>query len=154
MEYIQRGNSGGCIFCTLPAAKRDEENLILARARHGFVIMNRYPYSNAHVMVAPYEHTSDLLGVSEEARGSLMTLVGHAIRILQTAYKADGLNIGANLGRAAGAGYDGHLHFHVVPRWLGDTNFMPILGETKVITQSLSDTYRQLLPHFQAVSTA
>lgn len=151
MEYIQRGNSGGCIFCTLPAARKDEENLILTREPHGYVIMNRYPYSNAHVMIAPYEHTSDILGLGENVRTSLMTLVGRAIRILQTVYKVDGINIGANLGRAAGAGYDGHLHFHVVPRWLGDTNFMPILGETKVITQALSDTYRNLLPHFRAL---
>lgn len=151
MEYIRKGNEKVCIFCSLPARKKVEESLVLHKGRYSFAVLNRYPYNNAHVMVAPYRHTTDLLKLTEPERQSLITLVGHSSRIISHAYGVHGLNVGYNLGRPAGAGYAHHLHFHLVPRWIGDTNFMPILGDTKVVSQSLLDSFRILRPGFQGL---
>lgn len=149
MSYIlQLDQTEECIFCTKPKGQHDEEHLILHRGKTCFVMMNLFPYNNGHLMVAPYRHTADLGGLSDEERLDLMGLVGPWTRILSDVLGAQGFNIGMNLGRVAGAGIDQHLHLHVVPRWNGDTNFMPVVGDTKVISEALTETYRKLREAF------
>lgn len=142
-EYIKSARSGGdeCIFVDLPAQEDDRKNLILFRGRTAFVIMNAFPYNNGHLIVAPYKHTSEISELDDEELLEIQTLIRDCVRWLNKAYHPEGFNIGANLGRAAGAGIEGHLHWHVVPRWAGDTNFMPVVGEVRVLPQSLEDSY-------------
>lgn len=143
--YVKDAKSAkGCIFVDLPAQENDRENLILYRGETAFVIMNAYPYTNGHLMVAPYRHTSDLQDLSDEELLELQKLIRDCVRWLQKAYKPEGFNIGANLGRAAGAGIEDHLHWHIVPRWLGDTNFMTTAANTRVLPQSLEESYDTL----------
>jgi len=139
-----------CIFCHLLKAKNDAQNLILYRGRLAFVVMNRFPYNNGHVMVAPNRYTADLetLGAVESAE--MFKLVQKSLSVLRGALKPHGYNVGANLGRVAGAGVAGHLHVHIVPRWLGDANFMPLLSETKVISEHLTETYARLRREFRS----
>ena len=141
----------GCIFCVKPAQERvhDKENLLLYRGDKCFVLMNLYPYNNGHLMVIPYKHTSDILDIDAETSAELWELVCMCKKALTAAMRPDGFNIGMNLGRTAGAGIDQHIHMHIVPRWNGDTNFMPVVGETKVISQALGDAYDMLLPYFK-----
>jgi len=150
MDYILGGKQKGCIFCTKPREKRDRENLILYRSHHGFVMMNRFPYNNGHLMIVPKRHTLDIEALHPEELEDLLFLLGASIRILKRMLKPHGFNIGINLGVAGGAG-EKHLHLHIVPRWKGDTNFMPVLGETKVIPEYLENTYRQLHSAFAAL---
>ncbi|HIE03138.1 MAG TPA: HIT domain-containing protein [Candidatus Latescibacteria bacterium] len=150
IRYILEADKvGGCIFCDKPKENEDKRNLILYRGRKCFVMMNKFPYNNGHLMVAPYRHTADLAGLSPEEREELMALAGMSVEILERVLSAQGFNIGMNLGRVAGAGIDQHLHLHVVPRWNGDTNFMPILGDVKVISEALEETYRKLRSGFE-----
>lgn len=152
MEYIlaaQDPERNACIFCTLPRAQADRENLILWRGRHAFIILNKFPYNPGHLMVAPYTHTADLNRLVPDELIELMLDVRRAVNCLGGAMRPDGYNIGTNLGRTAGAGVLDHLHYHVVPRWDGDHNFMPILAETKVMPQHLQRTYDQLVVLFQ-----
>jgi ATP adenylyltransferase len=147
MKYIKEGidkPEQGCIFCAKPKEKNDRENLILSRGVHAFVMLNAFPYNNGHLMVIPFLHTSSMDDIDTEAAAELWTLLAKSRQALSKAFKPDGFNIGINLGRAAGAGIDTHLHVHIVPRWSGDANFMPVLGETKVISQSLEDAYNAL----------
>ncbi len=148
MEYIQQAKPAGCIFCDKPEQERDRENLILYRGRHSFVIMNYYPYNNGHLMVVPYRHTADLAGLQEAEQLEMMGLLGRCTRILTEAMKSQAFNIGMNLGRIAGAGVDDHLHFHIVPRWNGDTNFMPVAGNTRVLSQGLTESWESLRRFF------
>ncbi len=148
MEYILQEKPQGCIFCDKPKENRDRENLILHRGAHAFVIMNFYPYNNGHLMVVPYRHTADLAGLNAEEQLELMQLLGVCTSILSRTMSAQGFNIGMNLGRVAGAGVDDHLHFHIVPRWNGDTNFMPVTGHTKVLSQGLMESWDALMTHF------
>lgn len=149
-EYIYCAvgqNSTGrrhCLFCNLLKAKNDSGNLILYRGRHTFVVMNRFPYNNGHLMVAPNRHTANLETLSSAESAELVGLVQKSLSVLRRALKPHGFNVGANLGRVSGAGVAGHVHMHVVPRWLGDVNFMPLLAETKVISEHLNDTYSKL----------
>jgi ATP adenylyltransferase len=140
-----------CLFCNLRKAKDDRQNLILHRGRHAFVVMNRFPYNNGHVMVAPNRHTADLESLSAVEGAELFRLVQKSLAVLRKGLKPQGFNIGANLGRVAGAGVAGHLHVHIVPRWLGDVNFMPLLAETKVISEHLAETYDRLRRGFSGV---
>jgi len=152
MKYIlEVDRPDGCILCDKPKEDRDEENLILYRGETCFVIMNKFPYNNGHLMVAPYRHTADLAELSPKEREELMALAGMGVTVLQQVLSAHGFNIGMNLGRVAGAGIDQHLHLHIVPRWSGDTNFMPVLGEVKVISEALEETYRKLKAGFEAI---
>ena len=145
IEYIKSDdNPSGCIFCDKPAEQEDRTNLILFRGKTSFVIMNKYPYNNGHLMIVPYTHTSCLGDLSAEERLELIDLAESSREIIQSQMNPHGFNIGMNLGRAAGAGIDDHLHFHLVPRWNGDTNFMPVTGGTKVISESLQDTWDNL----------
>ncbi len=148
MEYIAQEKTKGCIFCDKPKENRDRENLILCRGAHSFVIMNFYPYNNGHLMVVPYRHTADLEGLSGPERLEMMEFLGRCTRILTEVMHSQGFNVGMNLGRVAGAGVDDHLHFHIVPRWNGDTNFMPVAGHTKVLSQGLQESWEALKPLF------
>lgn len=152
MAYIEqaRNENCGCILCDKPKAMQDEVTFILFRGSFNFVIMNAFPYNGGHLMVAPFAHTAQLSLLEAIARHEHIDLVSHCADILKGALKPSGLNIGLNLGRVAGAGVDQHLHTHIVPRWEGDTNFMPVLADTRVVNQSLADTYSYLKPLFQA----
>jgi len=146
MDYIHEEKPEGCIFCDKPKQDRDADNLILLRGEHSYIMLNRYPYNNGHLMIVPYEHVDMPTGLSPEAQMELMTQVNICLEVLQDAMHPDGFNVGMNLGAPAGAGIQDHMHVHVVPRWTGDTSFMPVLGDTHVIVQGLEECYRQLKP--------
>lgn len=154
LEYIKNADKmkeEGCIFCDLPeeGPENDRKNLIIFRGKRAFVILNKYPYNNGHLMVVPYRHTRSLEELDTEEKLELMDLLEKSVGVLEKAYAPHGFNIGMNLGRVAGAGIDEHIHFHIVPRWNGDTNFMPVVANTKVISASLDDTFDQLRPYFE-----
>lgn len=152
MKYIRRfedKEDDGCFFCKGVQQNKDKENLILYRGRSCFIILNKYPYTSGHLMVAPYKHVGDLEKLSEDEICELMKLIILSIKILRREYKPSGLNIGANIGRAAGAGVEDHVHFHIVPRWVGDTNFMPVISETKIIPELPEETYDRLIKYFK-----
>ena len=133
-----------CIFCLALAANNDAESLIVQRNKKTFVILNRYPYTSGHVMVVPYVHVADLASSDHETLTEMM-LVAQTVQVtLQKTYSPDGFNVGINLGRAAGAGVTGHLHMHILPRWVGDTNFMTVAGETRVHPEDLATTYERV----------
>ncbi len=140
----------GCLFCRIIAESDDEHNWILHRSEHCYVVINAYPYSNGHLMVVCNSHAGSLNAMSEAERNDLIAVVARVEHVLMDHYKPGGLNIGVNLGQSAGAGILGHLHVHLVPRWQGDTNFMTAVGETRVISEDLLDTYRQLKAYFES----
>jgi ATP adenylyltransferase len=151
MQLIDKGGKqSGCIFCDLPRSKNDRENLVLGRTPHTFAILNRFPYNNGHLMVVPRRHTGDLAALPREEHEELSEMLRVAMRLVGQAYRAQGYNLGMNLGAAAGAGIAEHLHWHVVPRWTGDTNFMPVLGDTKVMIEHLMESWERLRPAFDA----
>ncbi len=135
----------GCIFCDALGGRDDRQGLILRRGPQAFLILNKFPYASGHVMAALNRHVGSLEEASPEELGQLMELVQAAVRALRSGYKPDGYNVGFNQGRAAGAGVPEHLHVHIVPRWSGDTNFMPVVGDTRVLPESLDTTYDRLL---------
>ena len=138
-----------CVFCHKLAATDDAKNLILQRYKYNAIIMNLYPYSAGHLMVIPLQHLMYPIQLDTAAQKEMFTLMAHSVQILNIALKSDGTNVGLNLGAAAGAGIPGHLHMHVLPRWAGDTNFMPLLAEVKPISMDLAEIYMQLKPHFE-----
>jgi ATP adenylyltransferase len=149
MAYLRapKGSvTGGCIFCdkVQGPVENDRENLVLLRGKHAFLMLNLYPYANGHMLVVPYQHSGELEALDPDALQEMMLLVNRAIQALRTVMAPQGFNVGANLGRAAGAGVDDHVHFHVVPRWVGDTNFMPVLSDVRMIPEMLPQTYDQL----------
>jgi ATP adenylyltransferase len=147
MEYIKSAGGAdqqGCIFCDLPGREEDEKNLILDRSEKAFVILNAFPYNAGHLMVAPFRHVGELEDVSEQELADLDALLQRSIRALKEEYAPHGFNIGMNLGRVAGAGIPDHVHWHVVPRWNGDTNFMPVVGQTKVLPELLEESFQRL----------
>jgi ATP adenylyltransferase len=133
-----------CIFCDALAANNDEQTLVVLRADKNFVILNRYPYTSGHVMVVPYAHVADLAAAEPDALSEMMHLAQRVQVALRETYHPEGYNIGMNLGRAAGAGVIGHLHLHVLPRWAGDSNFMTVVGETRVEPETLATTYDRI----------
>ena len=150
MEYISSGGKEKrCIFCPGQDRSHDEERLILRIERQSILLMNRFPYSNGHLLIAPLRHVSSMDGMSSEETLEIMTMISKAIAALKTVMDPEGFNIGLNIGKAAGAGVEDHIHFHIVPRWNGDTNFMTICGETRVIPEHIQTTYRKLLPFFK-----
>ncbi|HEX9411491.1 MAG TPA: HIT domain-containing protein [Actinomycetota bacterium] len=151
MEYIEaaKGEPDGCIFCDLPAKGDDAATLILARGERAFVLMNSFPYNPGHLMVAPLRHTGDFEDLHDDELSDLDGLLKRSLRALREEMEPHGFNIGMNLGRVAGAGIPDHVHWHVVPRWNGDTNFMPVVGQTRVLPELLQETYRKLAPRFQ-----
>lgn len=148
IKYIEKGIDKGCILCEKPSEGKDEENLILYRGEHNFIVMNLYPYNAGHLMVAPYRHTAAIDELKGEERNEHFALVSRGVSVLKKVMKPEGFNIGINSGRVAGAGVDKHIHTHIVPRWKGDTNFMPITADTSVINEALADTYKKLKKEF------
>jgi len=147
MPYILSDKqSDYCVFCQKLAEgpEHDEENYVLLRAQYTFVVLNIYPYNNGHLLILPYEHVCRLEDLSPEAQAEMIHTVSYLTELLRQAMNPNGFNIGINQGKAAGAGIDDHIHIHVVPRWLGDTNFMPVIAEMRVIPEWLDDTYAKL----------
>ena len=146
MAYIepQTPQPQGCIFCTLPAEHRDVENYILYRGTLCFMMLNRYPYNNGHLMIAPYQHVPSIEQLDAATLAELMAQAQLALRALRQVMNPDGFNMGINDGKVAGAGVADHMHMHVVPRWYGDTNFMPVIADTKVLPELLSSVYEKL----------
>jgi ATP adenylyltransferase len=145
----EKKDKARCIFCDAAAdPKADEQTLVIFRGRWAFALLNRYPYTSGHLMIAPYAHISRLSEASEETSAEMMQLTRRAERILEQIYDPDGLNLGMNLGEAAGAGIEQHIHMHVLPRWKGDANFMTSVGSTRIIPEALEDTYAKLRDGF------
>ncbi len=143
LEYIKGPNPDRCIFCTSPEASEDDaERYIVRRGEHVFAILNAFPYNNGHLMVSPYRHVPSIEELDEPALLELMTMTKASLRALRTAYQPEGFNLGVNQGKIAGAGVEHHVHLHVVPRWGADTNFMPVVGDTRVLPQSLDDSWK------------
>ena len=147
-EYLVAEKSSGCIFCEAASSTDGEGSLVVHRGRKVFVLLNRYPYTNGHLMVAPYDHTARLSESPGETLSELVGTVARGEKILFDTYRTDGLNIGVNLGSAAGAGVSDHYHVHLVPRWSGDTNFMTVAGNVRVVPEDLAVTRRRLAPLF------
>lgn len=148
-KYIAAAKeSGACIFCDKAAEDRDEENYIVHRAEHNFVILNAFPYTSGHMMIAPYEHVASLECARENTLLEMMLLTRTAVVCLKTVYRPGGINLGMNIGETAGAGVPGHIHMHVLPRWTGDANFMTTVAETRVLPEDLGETYRKLKQAF------
>lgn len=150
MRYILSDKVHGCIFCELPKQDRDRENLILYRSSHNFVIMNRYPYNNGHIMVVPYPHAPTLDDLNDETLLDFMKVTQLAVKSIRKAFMPEGFNIGINIGKIAGAGMEEHIHLHMVPRWAGDTSFMTVFDEVRVIPEHLLSTYDKLLAAFHS----
>ncbi|HEY1013196.1 MAG TPA: HIT domain-containing protein [Herpetosiphonaceae bacterium] len=144
-------NPPGCVLCAKHEESDDAANLVLYRGAQCYVLMNLYPYNPGHLMVVPYAHTADLPGLPAAASAEMMALGQRCVAVLQELMGPHGFNLGMNLGRTAGAGIDEHLHLHVVPRWNGDTNFMPLIGGVKLIPEAIDETYAALRPLFDAI---
>ncbi len=144
IEYILSKKEGECIFCVKPSRKEDRKRLILHRSERSIIMMNRFPYNSGHLMVAPMKHTGNPEELTPQELGDLSVLLQKSVTLLRRAIHPQGFNIGMNIGQIAGAGVTDHLHFHVVPRWSGDTNFMPIVSDTTVVPESLDRTYEKL----------
>jgi ATP adenylyltransferase len=148
-QYVQKERTGGeCVFCRAAASERDQDNLVVYRGRNNFVMLNLYPYSTGHLMVVPYQHVDNLPDASRETLEEMILLVRDAEQHLGAVYRAPGFNFGMNLGESAGAGIAEHIHMHVLPRWPGDTNFMTTIGETRVLPEDLTTTWRKLSAAF------
>lgn len=149
IEYIRQTKPQGCILCDKPKEKKDEANGILFRGKYNYIMMNNYPYNPGHLMVVPYVHVDNLDALDGKTKLEMFEIVNRAVNALKTTLNPAGFNIGMNLGKVAGAGIDDHLHAHVVPRWNGDTNFMPVIADIRVIPQAVADTYAQLKECFK-----
>ncbi len=152
MEYISQEKSLECIFCSLPKLENDAKNYILLRGKYSFVLMNVFPYNSGHLMVSPYRHIACLTKLDREESVEITEVTKSCIRILRETNSPDGFNVGFNLGKSAGAGYDEHIHNHIVPRWAGDTNFMSTIAETRVAPEHLKKTFEKLAPSFKKLS--
>ncbi|MCD6320149.1 MAG: HIT domain-containing protein [Candidatus Desulfofervidaceae bacterium] len=148
MEYILGEKEPGCIFCPHTRKGTDEDNLILFKGRLTMVMMNKFPYNNGHLLVSPLRHVSSLDALTPEELTDLMLKIRASLKFVKQEMNPDGFNVGLNIGKVAGAGVEQHLHFHIVPRWNGDTSFMTVLGEVRVIPEHLKATYKRLKPYF------
>lgn len=152
-EYVRRiSKMSGCIFCQALKSKDDKGAFILFRGAHNFIVLNKYPYTSGHLMIAPYKHLSSFERAKKESTDEMTNLLKLSLKVLKKKYCPQGFNTGMNLGKCAGAGVADHYHLHVIPRWTGDSHFMPIVGETKVMIEDLETTYDQLFPLFQKVN--
>lgn len=152
LDYITGEKVDGCIFCVYPQQSDDEKNHILLRGKHAYVIMNAFPYSNGHLLVPPYRHIAGIDGLTDEESLEIMQLTRKCTAALGEVCRPDGFNVGINIGTAAGAGIADHVHLHVVPRWNGDTNFMPVFADAKVIPEALETTYKKLKEQFDRLT--
>jgi ATP adenylyltransferase len=151
MTYIENANKeDGCVFCKLQSMEDSAENLIIQRGKLAYVILNRYPYTSGHVMVVPFAHKPNLEELDSATRAEMMELTSQSTSVLHKVYNAKAFNIGVNIGEAAGAGVKDHVHIHIVPRWVGDTNFMSSLADTRVLPETLEDSWRRIRDGFQA----
>ena len=152
MKYI-RETSGkkdtSCFLCDAYSDRNNRNNLVVAVFEHSFVIMNKFPYNNGHLMIVPIKHTGEIEALEKETRAELMDIIALTTNVLKTTMNAEGINVGINLGRVAGAGVPDHVHIHVVPRWNGDTNFMPVFTDTKIISEGLDEAYLVLKKGFE-----
>lgn len=148
LDYILGPKDGECVFCVKPRENDDKKNLILHRGKYNFVILNLYPYNNGHLMIVPYRHAGEIQGIGADDANEMMLLTRRCVSTLKEKLRPHGFNVGMNIGAAAGAGIDEHIHMHVVPRWNGDNNFMPVVGETRVMPQHIQSTYEALAGHF------
>jgi len=148
IKYIQMAQIEGCILCDKPKENNDALNYILYRGDKNFVIMNSYPYNPGHLMIAPYRHIANLEELTDEELHEHFNVVSRSIKLLKQVFKPDGFNLGINMGKVAGAGINDHIHTHIVPRWQGDTNFMPVLSDVKVVPEALTETYEKLKGKF------
>ena len=154
-QYVSSAESApGCLFCSVASSRDDSENLIVYRGELNFVILNRYPYTSGHLMVAPYAHVATLESCDESAAVELIKLTRVAEKYLRAIYRPEGINVGMNIGACAGAGVAGHIHMHVLPRWVGDANFMSTVGETRVLPENLETTYDKVSEAFRDVGAA
>jgi ATP adenylyltransferase len=154
MTFIENAGpkGAGCIFCSLPAKGANVRNLVLHKGHKAFVILNRYPYASGHLMVVPYRHIGSFEKLTNDEYLEMSQLVAQSISILKKRVRPQGFNVGLNLGRVAGAGIDKHVHYHVVPRWSGDTNMMPVIGcDVRVLPEALGRTYKKLAPDFRKI---
>jgi len=149
MEFILGKREKGCVFCTRHRRRKDRPDLVVARGKYSFVILNKYPYNSGHLMVVPNRHLCSLEDLTPEEMLEVFTLIQKSERVLKKAISPQGFNVGLNLGKAAGAGIDDHLHFHVIPRWFADTNFWPVISSTKSVPQHLMKTYDLLKRHWK-----
>lgn len=153
MEFIldKRLKEGGgpCVFCELSKATPNDQNLVLARGKENYVVMNRFPYTNGHLLIVPYQHLAELKDLSQKSHQEICFLASQSMQLLREALKAEGFNCGINVGRVSGCGILDHFHFHVVPRWTGDTNFLPVLSESRSMPEYLSETYQRLEKYFK-----
>ncbi|MBW3625755.1 MAG: HIT domain-containing protein [Armatimonadetes bacterium] len=151
MAYVGKSNepTSGCIFCTKPEEDRDEENYLVHRGETMFIMLNAFPYNTGHLMIVPYRHLADMRDLNPEELLEWMTLSQRALSALEAAFKPEAYNLGINLGRPAGAGIADHVHLHIVPRWNGDTNFMPVIGDVKVLPEALEQSYHKLKAAFR-----
>lgn len=134
----------GCVFCDKCQTQDDHEALIVYRGKHNFIVLNKFPYTSGHVMIVPYEHLDQLVKLPDEAATEMMALARQTEQVLRDVYHPDGVNLGMNIGKAAGAGVAGHIHMHVLPRWVADANFMTVVGETRVLPEMLEETWKRL----------
>jgi len=144
MQYVTKPKESGCILCQKSKENKDETNFILHRSQNNFIILNAFPYNPGHLMIAPYRHIANLQDLSDDEVTDHFNLVKKSLALLKEILNADGFNIGLNIGKVAGAGIEEHLHTHIVPRWQGDVNFMPVLSNTRVISEGLAATYKKL----------
>ena len=147
ITYVSNTKAKGCIFCKALKDKKDKKNFVVLRSSHSFAILNTFPYNNGHVMVVSNRHVSSMENLNDNEILDLNRVVTEILSALRAALKPAGFNVGMNLGKVAGAGIDKHMHIHIVPRWLGDTNFMPVLSDAKIISQSLNELYTKLKKH-------
>lgn len=149
LKYVQNIKKGGCLFCRVQRSKNDSKNRVVFRSSHCFVILNTFPYNNGHLMIVPYRHIADPQKLSDAEVLDMNKTLNRMVTVLKKVLKPSGFNIGLNIGKYAGAGIEQHIHTHVVPRWIGDTNFMPVLSDARVIPQSLDALYRELRKHLK-----
>jgi ATP adenylyltransferase len=151
MQFIKelRDSGGGCIFCEIASPGDDRERLVLHRGKSCYAVMNRYPYNNGHLMIVPFKHAGSLSDLAPEEHAEIMAVCSKSIEIMKKALSAEGFNCGFNIGAAGGAGIRDHIHMHVVPRWCGDANFLPIIGDTRSMPEYLHETYDRLIAGFQ-----
>ncbi len=156
MEFIRSEKPPGCIFCEFPAAPEedDRKNLLVHRSAHAFTCLNKYPYNSGHVMVVPRAHLAELAALGPAEWADLQAELRRATEVVRAVYQPEGLNVGMNLGRSAGAGIVDHLHWHVVPRWIGDNNFMPVLADMRVVVEALDEAWQRLHAGFAAAGGA
>lgn len=150
IRYIENPKPEGCVLCEKPKAGNDAESYILYRGRHNYVMLNLYPYNPGHLMIVPYRHLDSPEKLEKAELHEHYEILTRCLKVVREVFNNQGVNLGMNLGRVAGAGIDDHIHSHLVPRWNGDTNFMPVLGDVRVIPEALEDTYRKLLGPLQA----